>query len=69
MVKQPIEKLLTNFDVLSKLELPVFANLVFNVAKYECVTLEDFENYLSKEITAQNNEALQEILLSLQGYE
>lgn len=68
-MKQSNKNMLTNFDVLLRLNQSTFANLIFNVAKYECETLEDFENFLNKEITAQNNEALQEIISALQGYE
>ena len=69
MKKRQGESLRTNFDVIRKLERSTFANLVFDVAKYECQTLDDFENFLSKEITAQNGEALQAILQSMQGPE
>lgn len=68
-MKQSNKNMLTNFDVLLRLNQSTFANLIFNVAKYECETLEDFENFLNKEIAAQNNEALQEIISALQGYE
>ena len=67
MKKRQSEKLHTNFDIIRKLEMPTFANLVFNVAKYECQTLDDFENFLSRDITAQNDEALQAILQSTQS--
>ncbi|MDD3394316.1 MAG: hypothetical protein PHG19_06710 [Anaerotignum sp.] len=56
-----------NFDVLLKLNQSTFANIVFNVAQYECETLDDFENFLNKEVSEQNKEALQKSLSSLQS--
>lgn len=67
MQKQQGENICTNFDIIRKLDLPIFANMIFNVAKYDCETLEDFEEFLSRGITAKNYEALQEILPSMQG--
>ena len=59
---------MNNFDVLKQMPLKEFANMVFNVAKYDCKSLEEFEAILNREIPVEMEgefkEALQKMQLS-----
>lgn len=41
---------MTNFEILQQMPLKSFANMVFEVTRCDCKSLEDFEAFLRKEI-------------------
>lgn len=41
---------MTNFEILQQMPLKSFANMVFEVTRRDCKSLEDFEAFLRKEI-------------------
>lgn len=57
---------MTNLEALKKMPGNSFANMVFDVVKNRCETLEDFENFLNMEIKADLEPALKEALRNLQ---
>ncbi len=57
---------MTNLEALKQMPDNSFANMVFDVVKNRCETLEDFENFLNMEIRSDLEPALKEALRNLQ---
>lgn len=56
---------MTNLEALKQMPGSSFANMVFDVVKNRCETLEDFENFLNMEIRSDLEPALKEALENL----
>lgn len=57
---------MTNFEALKQMPLKNFANMVFDVAKNRCESLEDFEDFLKMKIRPDLEPTLKEALKNLQ---
>lgn len=57
---------MTNFEALKQMPINNFANMVFHVANKDCGTLEDFEEFLNKEISPDLEPTVKEALKNLQ---
>ncbi len=57
---------MTNLDVLKQMSNNSFANMVFNVVKNKCETLEDFENFLNMKIRSDLEPVVKEALRNSQ---
>lgn len=55
-----------NFEVLRQMPQASFANMIFHVVNNDCETLEDFENFLNKEINPELESTVKEALKNLQ---
>ena len=55
-----------NFEVLRQMPQASFANMIFHVANNDCETLEDFENFLNKEINPELESTVKEALKKIQ---
>ncbi len=58
-----------NYDVLKQMPVRSFANMVFHIVKDECESLEDFENFLNKEIKPEFEALTKETLKEVTGIE
>ena len=57
---------MTNFEALKQMPINSFANMVFHVVNNDCGTLEDFENFLNREISPDLEPTVKEALKNLQ---
>lgn len=57
---------MTNLEALKQMPVNSFANMVFDLVKKRCQTLEDFENFLNREIKPDLEPALKEALRNSQ---
>lgn len=57
---------MTNFEAIKQLPEKSFSNMVFNVVKNKCKTLEEFEEFLQAEIKPDLEPVLKEALQNLQ---
>lgn len=57
---------LKNFEAIKQMPVKNFANMIFHVAKYECQTEAEFEEFLNKDIPTELEESLKEALQNLQ---
>lgn len=55
-----------NFEVLRQMPQASFANMIFDVVKNRCETLEDFEHFLDSEIKPDLEVELKEALKKIQ---
>ncbi len=55
-----------NFEVLRQMPQASFANMIFDVVKNRCETLEDFEDFLDSEIKPDLEVELKEALKKIQ---
>ncbi len=55
-----------NFEVLRQMPQACFANMIFDVVKNRCETLEDFEDFLDSEIKPDLEVELKEALKKIQ---
>ena len=55
-----------NFEVLRQMPQACFSNMIFHVVNNDCETLEDFENFLNKEINPELESTVKEALKNLQ---
>lgn len=56
----------TNFEVLKQMPLKSFANMVFNVARRDSNSLEEFEAFLSQEIPKHLEQTIEKALQEMQ---
>ncbi len=57
---------MTNFEALKQMPINSFANMIFHVVNNDCETLEDFENFLNREISPDLEPTVKEALKNLQ---
>lgn len=55
-----------NFEVLKQLPPSDFASMVFHVVRYDCGTVQDFEDFLNKEVQPELEGTLKEALQKIQ---
>lgn len=57
---------MTNFEALKQMPLKSFANMVFNVARRDCSSLEEFEAFLCQEIPKHLEQTVEKALQEMQ---
>lgn len=57
---------MTNFEALKQMPLKSFANMVFNVARRDSNSLEEFEAFLSQEIPKHLEQTVEKALQEMQ---
>lgn len=58
--------MMKNFEALKQMPQSSFANMVFDVVKNQCEALEDFEDFLNREIRPDLEPVVKEALKKLQ---
>ena len=57
---------MTNFEALIQMPLGSFANMAFHTVKYDCATLQEFEEFLKKTIDPELEDIAKEALQKMQ---